>query len=187
MTTFLQLRKRFLARLLISRISSFPGAPLPWKQIEKGSFEDRMRIRPVFLATFVLAFLTPCFAHHTAVVVNKDNVVENLTSANLAKIVRGEVKKWPDGRNIVLVLHRDSAGEDETLEHLNKMSATDWKAFLVAHKGSITFVDTDADVLKTVQAEPGAIGLVEVHSIDSSVNVVHVDGKLPSEFGYLPH
>ena len=38
-----------------------------------------MRIRPVFLAAFVLAFLTPCFAHHTAVVVNKDNVVENVT------------------------------------------------------------------------------------------------------------
>jgi phosphate transport system substrate-binding protein len=146
-----------------------------------------MKIRPAVLAAFVLAFLTPCFAHHTAVVVNKDNVVENMTSAQLVKIVRGEVRKWSDGRNIVLVLHKESAGENETLEHLNKMSAAEWKAFLAAHKDSITFVDTDADVLKTVQAEPGAIGLVEVHSIDSSVNVVHVDGKLPSEFGYLPH
>jgi ABC-type phosphate transport system substrate-binding protein len=147
-----------------------------------------MRIRSAF---FVLAFLsaclTPCFAHHTAVVVNKENMIENVTSAHLGKIIRGDVKKWPDGRNIVLVLHKDSVGENETLERLNKMSAVEWKNFLGAHKDSILFVDTDADVLKEVQTEPGAIGFVEAHSIDNRINVVHVDGKLPMEFGYLPH
>jgi ABC-type phosphate transport system substrate-binding protein len=146
-----------------------------------------MKIRATFLIAFLFACLTPCFAHHTAVVVNKDNSVENLTSAHLAKIVRGEIKRWPDGKNIVLVLHKDSAGEAETLERLNKMSAAEWKAFLATRRESIIFVDTDADVLKEVQAEPGAIGLIEAHSIDNSVNVVHVDGKLPMEFGYLPH
>jgi hypothetical protein len=73
------------------------------------------------------------------------------------------------------------------LQRLNKMSATEWKTFLGAHKESIQFVDTDADVLKAVQADPGAVGLIEAHSIDNSINVVHVDGKLPMEFGYLPH
>ena len=146
-----------------------------------------MKIRSICLVAFVLASLTPCFAHHTAVVVNKENAVENVTSAHLARVVRGEIKKWPDGKNILLVLHKESAGEAETLERLNRMSAAEWKAFLVSHRDSILFVDTDADVLKTVQAEPGAIGFIEVHSVDNTVNVVHVDGKLPMEFGYLPH
>ncbi|HEY6372671.1 MAG TPA: substrate-binding domain-containing protein [Candidatus Sulfotelmatobacter sp.] len=147
-----------------------------------------MRVRSaIYLLAFLSACLTPCFAHHTAVVVNKNNTVENVTSAHLAKIIRGEIKKWPDGKNIVLVLHKDSAGESETLERLNKTSATEWKSFVSAHKDSILFVDSDADVLQEVQTEPGAIGLIEVHSIDNSVNVVHVDGKLPMEFGYLPH
>lgn len=147
-----------------------------------------MRIRSaIYVLAFLSACLTPCFAHHTAVVVNKDNTVGNVTSAHLAKIIRGEIKKWPDGKNIVLVLHKDSAGETETLERLNKMSDPEWKSFLMAHKDSILFVDTDADVLKAVQTEPGAVGLIEVHSIDNSINVVHVDGKLPMEFGYLPH
>ncbi len=147
-----------------------------------------MRVRSaIYVLTFLAACLTPCFAHHTAVIVNKENAVENVTSAHLVKIIRGEVKKWPDGKNIVLVLHKDSAGEDETLERLNKMSAAEWKNFVTAHKDSILFVDTDADVLKEVQTEPGAVGLIEVHSIDNSVNVIHVDGKLPMEFGYLPH
>ena len=141
----------------------------------------------IFMLAFLCACLTPCFAHHTAVVVNKDNAVDNVTSTHLAKIVRGEIKKWPDGKNIVLVLHKDSAGESETLERLNKMSAAEWRAFLAAHHDAIVFVDSDADVLKAVQSEPGAVGLIEVHSIDNSVNVIHVDGKLPMEFGYLPH
>jgi len=146
-----------------------------------------MKIRSLYLVAFVLASLTPCFAHHTAVVVNKENAVDNVTSAHLAKVIRGEIKKWPNGKSILLVLHKESAGEAETLERLNKMSIAEWKAFLVAHKDSIVFVDTDADVLKTVQAEPGAVGFIEVHSVDNTVNVVHVDGKLPMEFGYLPH
>lgn len=147
-----------------------------------------MRIRStIYVIAFLCACLTPCFAHHTAVIVNKDNGVGNVSSVQLAKMIRGEAKKWPDGKNVVLVLHRDSAGENETLERLNKMTAAEWKTFVAAHKDSITFVDTDADVLKAVQAEPGALGLIEEHSIDSSVNVVKVDGKLPLEFGYLPH
>jgi ABC-type phosphate transport system substrate-binding protein len=146
-----------------------------------------MKIRSVYLAAFMLASLTPCFAHHTAVVVNKENAVENVTSAHLAKVIRGEIKKWPNGKNILLVLHKESTGESETLERLNRMSAGEWKAFLAARRDSIVFVETDADVLKTVQAEPGAVGFIEVHSVDNTVNVVHVDGKLPMEFGYLPH
>src|ERR1700690_308337 len=105
-----------------------------------------MKIRSaIYVLAFLSACLTPCFAHHTAVVVNKDNTVENVTSAHLTKIIRGEVKKWPDGKNIVLVLHKDSAGETETLERLNKMSDAEWKNFLLAHRDSILFVDTDAD------------------------------------------
>lgn len=147
-----------------------------------------MRFRStLYVCAFLLACLAPCFAHHTAVVVNKANTIENVSSTHLAKIVRGEIKYWPDGKNIVLVLHRDSAGEAETLQRLNKMTSGEWHAFLAARQQSIEFVDTDADVLKAVQAEPGAMGLIEVHSIDSSVNVVHVDGKLPMELGYLPH
>ncbi len=147
-----------------------------------------MKIRSgMYLLAFLAACLTPCFAHHTAVVVNKDNAVENISSAHLSKIIRGEVKKWPDGKNIVLVLHRESGGETETLERLNKMSDAEWKGFVATHKDSFLFVDTDADVLKAVQSEPGAVGLIEVHSIDNSINVVKVDGKLPMESGYLPH
>ena len=75
-----------------------------------------MKLRSaIYSFVFLCACLTPSFAHHTAVVVNKENAVDNVTSAHLSKIIRGEVKKWPDGKNIVLVLHKDSAGEREAI------------------------------------------------------------------------
>ena len=142
--------------------------------------------RLVVLSVFLLTFLTPCFAHHMAVVVDKDNSVGNITSVHLAKILRSEVKKWPDGKSIILVLHKDSAGEAETLERLAKISGAELKTLITAHK-EILVVDSDADVLKIVQSTPGAIGFVELHSVDNTINVVRVDGKLPMESGYLPH
>ncbi len=138
------------------------------------------------LLAFLLTFLTPCFAHHMAVVVNKENTVENVTAVHLAKILREEIKKWPDGKSVILVLHKDSAGEAETLERLIKMSAGELKALIAAHK-DIVVVDSDAEVLKIVQTTPGAIGFVDVRSVDNTINVVRVDGKLPMESGYLPH
>jgi phosphate transport system substrate-binding protein len=139
------------------------------------------------LLVFLLTFLTPCFAHHMAVVVNKDNNVENVTAVHLSRILRSEVKKWPDGKAVVLVLHRDSAGETETLQRLIKMNADELKALIAAHKDSIVTADSDAEVLKIVQTTPGAIGFVDVRSVDNTINVVRVDGKLPMESGYLPH
>ncbi|MGA2375740.1 MAG: substrate-binding domain-containing protein [Candidatus Sulfotelmatobacter sp.] len=139
------------------------------------------------LFVFLLTFLTPCFAHHMAVVVNKDNNVGNVTAVHLSRILRSEVKKWPDGKTVVVVLHRDSEGETETLQRLIKMNADELKALIAAHKDSIVMADSDADVLKIVQTTPGAIGLVDVRSVDNTINVVRVDGKLPMESGYLPH
>jgi len=143
--------------------------------------------RALLLSAFLLLSFTPCFAHHMAVVVNKDNNTGELTAANLARLFRLETRKWADGKDVVIVLHKESGGEALTLERLSKISGEQFKSFVSAHKDSFTLVDSDADVLRCVESIPGAVGLVEVHSIDDHVNVLKVDGKLPMEAGYLPH
>ena len=140
-----------------------------------------------FVLSFALLLTTPCFAHHMAVVVSKDNAVDNLSSAQLSKIFRGETRKWPDGRMIVLVIHRASPGESITLQHLNKMTAAQFQAWTVEHHDSLKIVDSDADVLSIVETDPEAVGLVDVRSLTDRVKLVHVDGKVPMEDGYLPH
>jgi ABC-type phosphate transport system substrate-binding protein len=122
-----------------------------------------------------------------ALVVSKDNSVQNVTSAHLAKLLKGEVKKWADGKDVVLVLHGNSPDEMVTLEHLNKMTADEVKAMVASHKDSIRTVATDADVIQAVASTPGAVGFVSERSITDQVVVVRIDGKLPMEAGYLPH
>jgi phosphate transport system substrate-binding protein len=145
------------------------------------------RGRVLCLIAWSMLSAAPCLAHHMALIVNKDNAVKNVTSAHLAKIVKGEVKKWPDGKDVVLILHSASPGEMATLQHLSKMSEDEVKALLTANKDSVQTVTSDADVINAVASTPGAIGFVEEHSINDRVVVVRVDGKLPMETGYLPH
>ena len=147
-----------------------------------------MKLRAgISVCALFAALVTPCWAHHMAVVVDKQNSVGNVTSAQLTKLFRAETRKWPDGKSVLLVLHKNSPGEAETLKGLTRMSVGEWSRFLAAHKDSITIVESDADVLKTVQSAPGSIGMVDVRSVDASIRVVRVDKKLPMESGYLPH
>ena len=143
--------------------------------------------RPAALVLFAAISAAPCFAHHMAVVVSKQSGVTALSSAQLKKMFRAETKKWPDGKSIQLVMHRASTGEAITLQRLNKMSAQQWQSWVAEHKDSLKLVDTDNEVLQYVESTPGAVGLVEVHSLNDHVNIIRVDGKVPMEDGYLPH
>jgi ABC-type phosphate transport system substrate-binding protein len=147
-----------------------------------------MRVKRSFvLLISALLLATPCFAHHMAVVVSKENSVDNMSSAQLGKIFRAETKKWSDGKPVVLVFHRASPGEMITLQHLNKMSATQLQTWITEHRDSLKLVDSDQDVLSIVENNPAAVGLVDVRSVNDHVKIVHVDGKLPMEDGYLSH
>jgi phosphate transport system substrate-binding protein len=146
-----------------------------------------MKQRSIFLGMFLLFSFVPCFAHHLALIVNKDNPIENVSSAELSRIFRSEVSKWPNGNDVVLVIHRNADEEKLTLEHLNRMSASELDAIFAAHRKAILIVDSDEQMLSTVEANPGAVGLVSAHTINDRVRVVKVGGKLPMEQGYLPH
>lgn len=146
----------------------------------------RRRLR-LFLTVFLLGSFLPCYAHHLAVVVDKDNNVGQVSSSILARMFKSEIRKWPDGKNVVIILHRSSSLEMLTLERLNKMTEAELKAFISTHKNLFVIADSDAALLKAVESTPGAFGLVDVRAVDGKVNVLKVDGKLPLENGYLPH
>ena len=52
---------------------------------------------------------------------------------------------------------------------------------------AIIVVDSDEELVNKVASIPGAIGVVDVYAINSSVAVVKIAGKLPLEPGYLLH
>jgi len=52
---------------------------------------------------------------------------------------------------------------------------------------AILIVDSDEDLVNKVASIPGAVGVVDVYAINSSVSVLKLAGKLPLEPGYLLH
>ena len=84
-----------------------------------------------------------------AVVTHRDNPVQNLSSNELARILGGETRKWRDSTKLILVLHKSSAEENETIQRVCRKNQAQRKAFLLKHKDAILWVDSDADVINT--------------------------------------
>jgi len=70
------------------------------------------------------------------------------------------------------------------LQKLLGLTAEDGKAAIAKLK-AVKIVDTEADLLRTVESTPGAVGIADVYAINSSVKVLRVDGKLPFDLGYV--
>ena len=126
-----------------------------------------------------------------AIVINKASTLENVTSAELAKIFRAEKSKGPDGVRYVLAARETGSPERAAaLAGIYQMSEDEYaKYFLQA-----TFIGlvraapeqiTSAAGLKAHIAKiPGTIGYLRASEVDDTVKVVKVDGKLPGEPDY---
>jgi ABC-type phosphate transport system substrate-binding protein len=126
-----------------------------------------------------------CDAKQLAVIVDKSNNVGGVSSAELARLFKLDSRKWPDGKNVVLVLRDPSTPEMQTaMQKLYHMELNELKRLLAARRDNVVIVKTEQDLLKSVESIPGAVGLVDVYSITSHVRVLKVDGKLPLEPGY---
>lgn len=123
-----------------------------------------------------------------AVVVAADSKLPDLTLAELVKLTKGTQKAWPDGRSFTLVLKNPTAPEMHVaVQKLFGVAPADVPAAIAKInqlRPLIKVVATEEDVFRTVTTTPGALGLVDVYSINSSVKVLHIDGKLPFDVGY---
>jgi hypothetical protein len=163
-----------------------PADPLPRSN---GSHlgEGMHRARVLYFALFLLA--TPlCLARDLAIVVNSTNPASTVTAAELEKLLKTEVQNWPDGRKVkVFVTDPNSADSKMILQRACNIKPEDIKSLAGAHQADIHVVGSDEIVLTMVDNNPGAIGIVNVYSINSHVKVLKVDKKLPMEPGYLLH
>jgi hypothetical protein len=164
---------------------------------------DMHRIR-WFYFTLVLLLAAPlCLARDLAIVVNKSNATSKVTAAELQKMLTTAVQNWPDGKRVKVFLtdpgfmsqgltNQSSTGEGSAdsrmiLQRVYKMKPEEIRSLLNGHKADIQLVGSDEIVLTMVDNNPGAIGIVNVYSINSHVKVLKVDDKLPMEQGYLLH
>lgn len=152
---------------------------------------------PPRILTLTLIFLgwaTLAAGKDFALISNPTNHVEAVSTAELAKICRGQMERWPDAKPVSLVT-RDPASPEMRLV-VEKIYAIPKEEVLVlitaanharVNHPAIVVVDSDEAVVKKVESTPGAVGLVDVYAITGGVKVLRVGGKLPLEPGYALH
>jgi hypothetical protein len=123
-----------------------------------------------------------------AVVVATGSKLSDVALADLAKLCKGTQKSWPDGKSFSLVIKSPESPEMRlTVLKLFGDASGDLKAAIAKVNDShsiVKIVGSEEDLLRTVEATPGAIGILDVYAINSSVKVLRVDGKLPFDVGY---
>jgi ABC-type phosphate transport system substrate-binding protein len=133
-------------------------------------------------------------ARDIALVSNKGNTVHALTVAELVKVCKAETSRWPDGKPVTFVMRAPSSPEMQvvltkvyglTQAEVNMLIANSNRG-RTTHP-AIVIATSDEDLVEKVASLPGAVGVVDVYSINSSVSVVKIAGKLPLEPGYLLH
>jgi len=133
-------------------------------------------------------------ARDLALVSNKVNSVSALTVPDLVKICKGQTNRWPDGKPVTFIMRSPSSPEMKLLlEKVYEVPDSQVKEIIAsANHGrmghpAVMIVDSDEELVNRVASIPGAIGIVDVYAINSSVAVVKLAGKLPLEPGYLLH
>lgn len=153
-----------------------------------------LRCRIACLVAFLAASASLCAARDLAVVSNKANTVSGLAPSDLVKLSKGEMSRWPDGKPVTFIMRPPSTPEMKVLlEKVYEMPAAQVSELIStanhgrANHPAIVMADSDEDLVNKVASMPGAVGVVDVYAINSSVTVVKVAGKLPLEPGYLLH
>ena len=150
------------------------------------------RVTSVLL--FLAASVSLAMASDLAVVSNKANAVSALALPELIRVCKAQTNRWPDGKPVTFIMRAPASPEMRmVLEKVYELSEAQVKELIVsANHGrtnhpAIIVANSDEDLVNKVASIPGAVGVVDVYAINSSVAVVKLAGKLPLEPGYLLH
>jgi len=150
--------------------------------------------RGVIVALLIAGGSVWASAKDVALIANKGGAVTSVTMPDLVKLCKAQTPHWPDGKAVTLVV-RDPGSSDMkmVLEKVYGMTAQAVNELIAtANHGraghpAIVVASSDDDLVHKVASVPGAVGLVDVYAINSSVDVMKVGGKLPFEPGYPLH
>jgi ABC-type phosphate transport system substrate-binding protein len=126
-----------------------------------------------------------------AVVVNPDTPVNDLSLADVRKVLLGERQYWNSKLPVVLLIRAPVARErDVVLRVIYQMSEEQFKQFWVAkifRAEAATppkIVYSNDMQYELVAAMPGAIAFVDARNVRPGLKVLRVDGRLPGDPNY---
>ncbi len=126
-----------------------------------------------------------------AVVVNQGNEIKSVTLQSLQDIYAGNKVSWSNNHKIFPVSMKSSlelsqSFFEKALGKSPREMKRAWIRLTLSGAGAPPImVGSEAEVLLYVAKNEGAIVFVGVDKVNDSVRVLAVQGKLPSEKGYL--
>jgi hypothetical protein len=146
------------------------------------------RLTALVCAGVLLAGTVVPASKNMAVVAPVGSKLQDVPLAELAKLCKGAQKTWADGQNFTLVMRDPESPELRVaVQKLFGMPPSEVKsaiAKLNETRAVVRIVESDEELLRTVEATLGAVGILDVYAINSAVKVLRVDGKLPFDVGY---
>ena len=150
--------------------------------------------RVLIAGLFFLVSVSLAAARDLALVANKANTVTAMGLPDLVKVCKAQTNRWPDGKPVTFIMRAPSTPEMKmVLEKIYELPESQVRELIAtanhgrANHPAIIVVESDEDLVNKVASIPGAMGVVDVYAINSSVAVVKLAGKLPLEPGYLLH
>ncbi len=135
-----------------------------------------------------------CPSNGLAIVVNKANATEGLSMAQLRRLLLGDLRTWPDKKQVSLVAPDPQSETFKcVLSAVVRMSYAEYKRYIAnaEFRGEdpvqIRTATSGAAVAKAVAGSAGSIAIVEAGSLPAiapTVRVLRINGKQPGESGY---
>jgi hypothetical protein len=156
-----------------------------------------MHITRRVLTLGLLAAAVPVFAaaeSDVAIVVRPDVPVDNLSFADLRRLMRGERQFWTSNLRVTLLVRAPVAHErDIVLGKIYEMSEAQFKQYWIAKvfraeaasgPRIVYSSETAAEMAANI---PGAVAFVDAGQVPKGLKVLKIDGHLPGEKGYPLH
>jgi ABC-type phosphate transport system substrate-binding protein len=127
-----------------------------------------------------------------AIVVNAASPLTNLTFDQLRRIFMGEEQYWPDHSKVTLLVRAPTARERSVvLDRIYKMDEERFRQYWIGKMfrsevaAGPKIVYSSDMALNLVSAIRGSITFIPASAVTPEVKVLRIDGKLPSDPGYV--
>ncbi|HEV1285770.1 MAG TPA: hypothetical protein VNU44_10675 [Bryobacteraceae bacterium] len=126
-----------------------------------------------------------------AIVVRPDVPVDNLTFADLRRILLGDRQYWSSKLKVTLLVRAPGARErDLVLKEVYQMSEAQFRQYWIAKvfraeaQSSPKIVYTNEMAVELAFAIPGAVAFMEASQVPKGLKVLKINGALPGEKNY---
>ena len=139
-------------------------------------------------------YLRAAEGNDVAIVVRQDVPVDNLSFAELRRLMLGDRQYWNSSLRVTLLVRAPGAREREVvLKTIYQMSEAQFRQYWIAkvfraEAASGPRIVYSNEMAAELAAEiPGAVAFVDATQIPGGLKVLKINGRLPREPGYPLH